>query len=109
VLLRQLINLKDIQHFVNRCLPVLSGFSILPPVILMSSHASSSFPLIDSLLCSLYPGLSRKKRMVINAKNCQKSGMHSKNLVSLVRDMDNKYKKRAMNSMILAVLEDEMI
>jgi hypothetical protein len=47
--------------------------------------------------------------MVINAKNCQKSGMHSKNLVSLVRDMDNKYKKRAMNSMILAVLEDEMI
>jgi hypothetical protein len=47
--------------------------------------------------------------MVINAKNCQKSGMHSKNLVSLIRDMDNKYKKRAMNSMIVAVLEDEMI
>jgi hypothetical protein len=51
----------------------------------------------------------QKKRMVMNAKNCQKSGMHSKNLVSLIRDMDNKYKKRAMNSMILAALEDEII
>jgi hypothetical protein len=51
----------------------------------------------------------QKKTNGDKCKELPKSGMHSKNLVSLVRDMDNKYKKRAMNSMILAVLEDEMI